>query len=99
MNVSISCELFADDTTLHNKDKDVNLVCTELQKNIDKLTKWSELNHMALHPQKSKFMLITTRQKRQNIKVKLASLKIYDRVLEEVTSHKLLGLNIDNNLC
>lgn len=98
LNISISCELFADDTTLHNKGKNASLVCDNLQKDIDKVTKWSELNHMALHPHKSKFMLITTRQKRQNIKSKLPDLKVYDKVLAEVDSHNVLGLSIDNSL-
>ena len=98
MNVSSSCELFADDTTVHNKGKNAELVCKHLQTDINKVMKWSELNHMALHPQKSKFMLVTTRQKRQNIKSKLTDLKVNGKVLEEVNSYKLLGLNIDNNL-
>ena len=43
-------------------------------------------------------MLITTRQKRQNIKSILTGLKMDDKTIEEVNSHRLLGLNIDNNL-
>ena len=98
LHITSTTELFADDTTLHTNDKDANNVCTKLQKDIDNLVEWTELNHMALHPQKSKFMLITTRQKRQNIKSKLKELRVRDRALEEVDSYKILGLIVDNNL-
>ena len=98
LHISCACELFADDTTLHNTSKHVNAVCADLQKDIEKLETWTKFNHMALHPQKSKFMLITTRQKRQNIKDKLRELSIYGKLLEEVESHKLLGITIDKNL-
>ena len=96
--ISSSCELFADDTTMHTTGKDINDVSNTLQSDVDKLETWSELNHMALHPNKSKFMLVTTRQKRQNITCKSNGLKIHGKILEEVNSHRLLGINIDNNL-
>ena len=98
LNITSPCELFADDTTLHNTHKHANSVCTELQKDMQKLEKWTKLNHMALHPQKSKFMLVTTRQKRQNIKYNLHEIYLDGKLIEEVNAHKLLGLTIDNNL-
>ena len=98
LHISCACDLFADDTTLHNTNKHANTACADLQKDIKKLETWTKLNHMALHPQKSKFMLITTRQKRQNIKYKLKDLSIDGTLLEEVDSHKILGLTIDKNL-
>ena len=56
------CELFADDTSLHNHHTDLNILHTSLQNCIDKLIDWTEMNHMVLHPDKTKFMLITTRK-------------------------------------
>ena len=35
--ISSCCELFADDTTIHESGKDVNLVCDALQYNLNKL--------------------------------------------------------------
>lgn len=96
--ISGACELFADDTTLHNTHKHANSVCADLEKDIGNLEKWTKLNHMALHPQKSKFMLVTTRQKRQNIKYNLKEMCLDGKLLEEVEAHKLLGLTIDKNL-
>ena len=60
------CELFADDTSLRDHHTDLNTLHASLQNSLDNLTDWTEMNHMALHPDKTKFMLITTRQKRQN---------------------------------
>ena len=60
------CELFADDTSLHDHHTDLNTLHASLQY-VRNLNDWTEMNHMALHPDKTKFMLISTRQKRQNI--------------------------------
>ena len=95
--ISSPVELFADDTTIHNQGKTLHALSSHLQQDIDKLTLWADLNHMSLHAQKSKSMLVTTRQKRQNLNKSL-TLKVGDRFLEEVTSHKLLGIILDNNL-
>ena len=43
-------------------------------------------------------MLVTTRQKRQNLTVSLPPIRMYYQVVEETTSHKVLGVIIDNNL-
>ena len=59
------CELFADDTSLHNHHKNLDTLMNSLQHSVDNLISWTEMNHMALHPDKTKFMLVTTRQKRQ----------------------------------
>ena len=56
------------------------------------------MNHMVLHPDKIKFMLITTRQKRQNIVSYLPPLTAKDNIIEEVQNHRVLGVTIDNNL-
>lgn len=43
-------------------------------------------------------MVITTRQKRQNLQNEMTPLKIHNKIIEEVSCHKVLGLTIDNNL-
>ena len=61
--IETMCELFADDTSLLNHHTNLDALTDSLQHSIDKLIDWTEMNHMALHPDKTKFMLITTRQK------------------------------------
>ena len=96
--LSALCQLFADDTTLHTSHSKLEKISFTLQKNVNELINWAELNHMCLHPQKTKCMIITTRQKRQNFSSGLPPLYINGKLIEEVESHKLLGVIIDNNL-
>ena len=92
------CELFADDTTIHTSSTDINVVHDTLQNSIHELVKWTEQNHMSLHPGKTTWMLVTTRQKRQNMTVSLPAIHMHNQVIEETTTHKVLGVIIDNNL-
>ena len=66
------CELFADDTTIHSSHSDLNNLSHTLQERINNLLQWTELNHMPLNSYKTKYMTITTRQKRQNISTRMA---------------------------
>ena len=61
------CELFADDTTIHSSHSNLYNLLLSLQESINNLLQWTELNHMSLNSYKTKYMTITTRQKRQNI--------------------------------
>ena len=92
------CELFADDTSLNNHHTDLNTLHASLQNSLDNLIDWTEMKHMALHPDKTKFMLITTRQKRQNIVSYFHPLTVQGITIEEVQKHRVLGVTIDNNL-
>ena len=90
--------MFADDTTLYVSHKEIDIVLSTLQNSINDLTTWAEMNHMCLHPKKSKFMLITTRQKRQNLPITTTPLYILNTEFAETDCHKILGIEIDNNL-
>ena len=56
------------------------------------------MNPMALHPDKTKFMLITTRQKRQILMSRLPSLTIKADIVQEVQNHKFFQVMIEDNL-
>ena len=90
-------ELFADDTSVHSSHSNLKTLFKIMQDNIDFLIKWTHLNHMSLHPNKTKFMLISTRQKKQNIQ-QLPQLFISNHKLEIVDCHKILGITIDDTL-
>ena len=92
------CGMFADDTTLHTSNKKLKPLATSLQNTANELQAWSDLNHMALHPQKTEVMIVTSRQKRQNISLSLPPIQLGNQTLTEVDSHKTLGVIIDNNL-
>jgi hypothetical protein len=93
-----SCEMFADDTSLHTKDSNINTLTTKLQKTINQLVTWSEHNHMALNSKKTKCMLITTAQKRHHIPTAELNLFVKNEKIQEVDSHLILGVTIQNNL-
>ena len=98
-----NCEMFADDSTLHTCDVDLKIVSQKLQEIINNLQQWTELNHMALNAKKTKAMLVTTDQKRRALKTKhlpskLLPLKVKNTVIDEVDSHLILGVTIQNNL-
>ena len=96
--ITALCELYPDDTSLHNHHTDLKILSTSLQNCIDKLIDWTEMNHMVLHSDKTKFMLITSIQKRQKYSIYLPPLTAKDNVTEEVQNHRVLGVTIDNNL-
>ena len=97
-DIKALCELFADDTSLHDHHTDLNTIRASLQNSLDNLIDWTEMNHMALHQNKTKFMLTTTRQKRQNIVSYFHPLTVQSITIEEVQKHRVLGVIIDNSL-
>ena len=99
LHLKINTEIFADDTTIHTHNKCINQLTLDIQESVDILKSWTDYNHMALHPQKTKYMLITTRQRRQNLPLKNPAIHINNQDVDEVNFHKVLGLTIDNNLC
>ena len=92
------CEMFADDTTLHSCDSDPNILNKKLQDNLEKVIDWTELNHMALNPHKTKCMYVSARQKRQKMQSCFKPLYIGDNPVVEVNSHRMLGVIMDRDL-
>ena len=92
------CELSDDDTTFHTSSTDLNVDHDTLQNSIHELIKWTEQKHLSLHPGQTKWMLVTMRQKRQNLTDTLPAVRMQNQVVEETISHKTLGVIIDNNL-
>jgi ABC-type uncharacterized transport system ATPase subunit len=89
-------DLYADDSTLYESGENISKVEVKLQDGVNNIEKWCKINNMALNPDKSKCMVIGTRQK-VNIMRKLY-IKINEIVLENVTDQKVLGICIDKNL-
>ena len=57
--------LFADDSSLDTSGKTLKEIEVRLQKIITEVSDWYEKNRMCLYPEKTKCMVITTRQKHQ----------------------------------
>ena len=97
-NTIFSADLYADDTTVYDAQFDLNELKANLQKSLIVLRKWCKQNGMLLNTDKTKVMLITTRQKRIHINENILSFSYNDVELQITTEGKKLGVNIDENL-
>ena len=106
-DLNVTCDIFADDNSLHTHDRKIEVVNANLQEGILRIDNWCKGNKMMLNPDKTKSMVITTRQKHQ-LKPLILDLKLDDKMIEQVESHKVLGVTIDmkftwephiNNIC
>jgi hypothetical protein len=93
-------DMYADDSTVTAQGKTTIELEEKLSADAEKITEWCSENHMAPNATKTKVMLITTRQKRASLDVNERQLKVKmnGKYLENVTSEKLLGAIINNNL-
>ena len=96
-NSDVSCEMFADDSSLHTTSTDIKVIETNLQKELSNVDRWCSENKMAIHPQKTKSMVISSRQKHQRAPLTL-NLVLGTHTVEQVETHKVLGVTIDNEL-
>ena len=89
--------LFADDASIYSMDSKMQNINNSLQDSLNKASIWCNMNSMVIHPDKTKCMIITTRQKRQIAPLNL-SLKIGSTIIKQVKQHKMLGIIIDSDL-
>lgn len=94
----VSCDLFADDATVHTPDQDIKDVNDRLQKSLEEVSDWCNNNRMVLHPSKTESMVITTRQKHQDADPLLLDLSLNGNTIKQVEQHKLLGVVVDEKL-
>ena len=89
-----STDLYADDTTIYDAQFDLNELKKNLQKSLIALHIWCRKNGMLLNTDKTKVMIITSRQKRLHI----LTLSYNDIELQITTGDKILGVYIGGNL-
>jgi hypothetical protein len=94
---SVNCDMFADDNTLHTNGKTIDEVQVSLQRGLNNIQDWCQENKMVLHPDKTKSMVIATRQKHQRQQLEL-KLKIKSTCIEQVQEHKVLGVVLDSEM-
>ena len=93
-----STHLYADDTTIYDAQYDLDELKKNLQKSLIALHIWCKKNGMLLNTDKTKVMIITTRQKRLHLDENILTLSYNDNELQLTTGDKILGVNIDENL-
>ena len=89
-------DLYADDSTLHKSGTNINDIQTRLQNDLNRINSWCKYNNMALHPGKSKCMLIGPPSKLSQLCE--LQLTINGQKLGNVKHKKVFGLHIDNHL-
>ena len=76
-----TCDMFADDTCIHVSDACYGNVLSTLQLSADEVFNWATNNFMTIHPQKTKYMIITTWQKHQRMHFLMYPLQLIKKPL------------------
>ena len=95
---TVSTDMYADDTTLYDIQHSQEVIEQNLQIALNQLHIWCKNNGMLLNASKTKVMLVTTNQKRQRLNNANLKLNYVDESLQTVSSDKILGVFVDNNL-
>ena len=90
--------LFADDATFYASAKTLTDVQIQLQQDLSNTATWTKDRGMIAHPEKTKYMIIGTRQKLSCCEQCALSLWLDGRQLEQTHEERLLGLDIDPSL-
>ena len=91
-------DLYADDTTFYDFQNDIEQLEINLQSTINSLQDRCRHNGMVINTEKTKIMLITSRQKRQTLPKSVLSLTYNDIDIRTSTGDKILGVYVDENL-
>ena len=90
-------ELYTDDTTIHTSNESVHVINNKLQNDLVLVKKWCKNNDMALNAKKTKTMLMGSSHKLSLLHCEL-QLYFDDECLNNVNTHKLLGVHFDKSL-
>lgn len=100
--INSSTDIFTDDTTLTKSShySDVSILRRNLQEDVSRLNIWSNKNSMVLSHTKTKTMLGTGKRLGKKLNKEDKSINIYlnDKQIEQVSSQKLLGIIIDDEV-
>ena len=91
-------DLYADDTTFYDFQNDINQLKNNLQSSLESLHRWCKQNGMVLNANKTKVMLITSKQKRNFLQNPALALRYNDINIKMTTCDKILGIQVDENL-
>ena len=91
--VSVDCDMLADNTTLHTSRKGISQISSNIQDGLDQASNWCDSNHMVINPIKTKSISIATRQKRQ-LSPSPLNLVLGVAKIDQVSEHHLLGITM-----
>ena len=85
--------LFADDTTMFTRDKNVNDLCRTISEDMLLLRDWLIANSLTLNAHKSYYIIFSMRKTPTNLRVTIG-----DHVLDRKAKGKFLGVILDDKL-
>ena len=97
-NIHIISNLYADDTTLHDFGLDKDTLENNLQNSLNLLKMWCLENGMIINIDKTKLMLISSRQKKKCMKDNKLAIEYDNFDLQLTSCEKVLGVHIDDSL-
>ena len=97
-DIVTSIDLYADDTTIYDIQSDMQKLQQNLQKSLSLLNKWCRENGMVINTDKTKVMLITSRQKRYHLQIDDLKLNLNNSDLKLSSNEKILGIQIEDTL-
>ena len=94
----VTCKtvMYADDTSLMCKAKNVDDLKVQLESNLKAVAKWFKANKLTLNADKTKFMVFGTNYMLD--KFNDITVTFEDNVIEKVDVFKYLGVKFDNNM-
>lgn len=90
------CLLFADDTNLLFSDVSIKSLVSKVNQNLQKVSNWFNVNKLSLNVEKTHFVVF--RSPTMNLMTNNIVITINDQQLNQETSSKFLGIQIDENL-
>ena len=95
---NVFTDLYADDTTVYDIQDSMEQIESNLQLALNGLQIWCKSNGMILNSSKTKVMFVTTNQKRKRLNRQNLDLNFQNEPLNMISSDKILGVFVDNNL-
>ena len=96
-NSSVSVDLYADDTTLYYIASDKAILESYLQNALNVVRTWCLENGMIINTDKTKIMLIASRQKRNSLISCDLNITFNNLELKNSSNEKILGVHVDHN--
>ena len=84
--------IYADDSTFYESEPTLADVEEKIRPDIDAVSKWAKENKMKMHPAKTKYSIISTRQKIANSPKQTLDLSVDGMQLSKVESEGVLGV-------
>lgn len=93
-----STDMFADDTTLSTNSSSPETLADNLNRDLENVASWCKDNAMSISVEKTKSMVISTKQKLKSHKIQIPDIIVNDSKIQHTSNEKLLGVQIDHTL-